>query len=420
MWINFDCLDADKTRTYLERSKSSPISLSLKRKRDLAPCDSFLQIVSHDIRRLKSLSIKVVPEILQDITAQLFLPAPLLENLSIDGSCGYTSDRIPVLTSTIFNGDLSSLRELRLEFALTELPWRNMVNLVSFTLARIPLGGVSIGHLLDFFESAPRLREVELTSATPTSGAQDGRLVSLGCLKRMSIIGSEPPSLLLDHLLIPVGAMLTTQGDFLGPLIEDHLPKSLDNLRNLSGFTKIHLYASEWHPHVRFSGPNGQVTMVPVADRIETIHLVLEALTRFDTSGVERLEIEHGDPSSTGLPYQTLLSMKRLRTLTLSRCRSMHIFIDALRPRARWEDVVCPELEQLVLVPRLGREELDIDCIVTMATARASRGAKLRSVKIVSHDGALKIEALKLEGHVLRVKCGPDVGGANDDSGEES
>ena len=346
------------------------------------------------------------------------------------------SDHIPVLTPAIFNGDLPSLRELRLFSVRTKPPWKNMVNLVSFTLVYMRPGEVLVGHLLDFFESAPCLREVDLIFATPTSSTQDGRLVSLGCLKRMDIIGNGPPSLLLDHLLIPVGATLKTQANFVGPLIEDHLPRSLENLRNLSGFTEIHLYACERHAHVQFSGANGQVTMIPVAGRFKSVRLVLEALTQINTSGAERLEIEYDGPSFAYLPHQTLLPMKRLRTLTLSHCRNLYIFIDALRPRVRAEDVIfpeledviypelgdviCPELEELVLVPCLGGEELDISRVARMAAARASRGAKLRSIRIVSHDGALKTKALKLKKHVLRVKCGPDVGEASDDSGEEN
>ena len=62
-----------------------------------------------------------------------------------------------------------------------------MTNLTSFILDNMPLGGVSVGQFLDFFESAPCLREIQLISATPTSGAQDGRLVSLACLMELSL-----------------------------------------------------------------------------------------------------------------------------------------------------------------------------------------------------------------------------------------
>ena len=277
-----------------------------------------------------------------------------------------------------------------------------MVNLVSFTLTNILLGDLSVGHLLDFFESVPRLREVELASATPTSGAQDGRLVSLGCLERMSIIGRKPPFLLLEHLLIPVGATLTIGADLRSPTIEDHLLKSLDNLKNLPGFTGIYLYFCRWHPRIEFSGPNRNVIIFPAYLGLPTTQSILESLALFDTSKVERLEIENGQSSARDLPYQTLLPMKRLRTLTLSRCQNIHIFTDALQPRAGSEDVVCPELEKLVLVPRSDLEAKDV---IGMAVARELRRVKLKSVRIATHDKVEEADVLELKKHVLQVEC---------------
>ena len=49
-----------------------------------------------------------------------------------------------------------------------------MVNLASFSLLHTPPGDVTVRRLLDFFESAPCLRKVRLSFATPTSGAQSG------------------------------------------------------------------------------------------------------------------------------------------------------------------------------------------------------------------------------------------------------
>jgi len=129
----------------------------------------------------------------------------------------------------------------------TELPWRNMINLTRFTLWQTPLGGVSIGQLLDFLESTPHLKKVR--SATPTSGAQGGRLVSSASLEGVSIQGDEPRSLLLHHLLIPVGAKLSIWVGSFGPRLEGHLPRSLDNFRNLSNLTKISLDFTE--PYIR-------------------------------------------------------------------------------------------------------------------------------------------------------------------------
>ena len=120
------------------------------------------------------LDVKGPREDIQAITPHLSHPAPLLEDPSIRGYKDIPHF-YPALPLTLFNGDLSSLRVLCLELVRTELPWRNMVNLTSFTL----VGAVSIRRLLDFFGSVPYLKEVKICSETPTTGAQNGRLVSL-------------------------------------------------------------------------------------------------------------------------------------------------------------------------------------------------------------------------------------------------
>ena len=59
--------------------------------------------------------------------------------------------------------------------------------------------------------------------------------------------------------------------------------------------------------------------------------------------------------------------------------------------------------------------------VVEMAAARASRGVKLKSVRIVGDDKVAETEAfaLELKEYVLRVEFGSDVGGIGDDSDEE-
>ena len=423
-WTDFDCEDADKTRVYLERSKSSPIDLRLERVEGLSPHDPFFQVISHTIPRLRSLAIHGTPANLQDIVSQLSRPAPLLRSLAIEVDCGCSPQRGPAITTTLFDGDLSSLRELRLKCVTTSLPWRNMANLMSFTLGYTLVGDFPIKHLLDFFESAPCLRKIQLHNAVPTSDAQNGRLVSLEYLKRMDIVGGGPSSLLLDHLLIPVGARLTTQVGPLslpaeGSLVNGHLPRSLGNLRNFSDSTTIHLYLEEFRPRIRFSGPNGQVTMVPTPPRTNTTHRAYESLARFDTSKIEQLTIVGGDlyDDHGGCTFhRALLPMKGLRTLMISQCKNISASIRNILA----DDVICPKLEELILDPRVHREKFDIQVVISIAATRASDGRKLKSVKIVSRDKSVLSSALKLEQYVSHVEC--DLGVAavcdNDDGSD--
>jgi hypothetical protein len=407
LWTNLDCVGKARTRVYLERSKSLPLNLSLRTEHSLPPYHPFFEIIPHAVGRLKSLSIEAAPDDLEDITAHLSRPAPLLEKLSIRSSYDYEY-RNPVLTPTLFNGDLSLLRALELGSVRTELPWRNMVNLTSLKLFRTLLGGASFREFLDFLGSAPYLREVDLHSATPTPGAQNGRLVSLPCLESMEITGYDDsaPSL-LDHLLIPVGTRLDMVIEPPSPPINDHL-RFLDNLRNFPDFSDIDLHITKRYTRIQFSGPNGQVGVIPRSSRVDKTCLVVEFLDHFDMSKVERLEIYCRDSPSSDPPYRALLPMERLRTLTLYHCASPHTFIHALHPTMSSSGtVVCPELEELVVV--LDNGMLDMKSVIGTAAARALRGAKLKSVKIIGQDQPARADVLELERHVLHAEFGDDV-----------
>ena len=385
--------------------------------------DPLFQVIPHATSRLKSLSVETTPESIDDITTHLFRPAPLLEDLSI--YCGYEFEPWdnPVLATSLFGGNLSSLHHLRLQYIRTALPWRNMVNLTSFTLGFTPPEEVSIGQLLDFFESAPRLKRVDLEFATPTTGAQDGRLVSLERLEWMNISGDEPCSLLLDHLTIPVGAVLGIWPSSFGSRLEGRFPQSLNNLRNLSNFTKVDLTLYHLYPEIKFTGPNGRVFVArschQTNSRTNYTPPTFEYLAQIDASGAEQLEIHHGNPPSRDLPHRALLRMNGLRTLKLSRCKSLHFFIHALHPdTSPSSPVVCPNLEKLVLVLRASREVFDIGGLINMAAARELGGAKLRTVGISGgRDKLNPDDVLELKKHVLHVEYDP---GTVVDSDEET
>ena len=404
LWSDFDCLDEEKTQVYFERSRSSPINLSLDLRHDISPWNSFIQIIPHATGRLKSLFVKGESEDVEVVTSRLSHPAPLLEHLSIN-SDSPLAHHYPVLPSTLFNGDLSSLRVLRLESVHTGLPWRNMANLTSFTLSHTP-EEIPVGRLLDFFESAPHLETIGLYFATPITGTQNGRVVSLECLKRMYIKDDNPPSALLNHLLIPVGAKLEIEAELLGSLIGEHLPRSLNNLKNFSNFTTIRLHGTD----MEFSGPNGQVEIAFRTSRDDPTELTLESLAELDTSKTERLEIEDGYLRSGEPLYQALLPMKDLRTLTLSGCMYPDILIRALQPPTSSSEVmVCPKLEVFVLVLYpfyFGLEPSEMTSIIEMAAARASRGGKLKTVRIFCRHGTADPDLSELRKHVWNVEYG--------------
>ena len=373
--------------------------------------DPFIQIAPHVIERLNSLTIEGSQWNLKGIIAHLGRPAPLLQYLSIVGSYEGGPEHKPMLARSDFGGDLSSLRRLCLEYVHTELPWRNMVNLTSFRLVRtLPL---SVGQILDFLESAPHLRKVEIHSEIQTSGTQNGRLASLARLKRMVITGGES-SPLLDHMLIPAGARLAAWVELPDDPIEGHPPRFFDNLKNFPGFATINLYGSGMDSDggMQFSGPNGEVTITPTITQADETSFLLESLTQFDTSKTERLKIDLGDSPSSDAPYRALLPMKGLRTLALPQCITPHVFIHAMHPGMNPSGVmVCPRLEELVIEYW---KELGMEDIIGMAAARESRGTRLKLVRIIC---PVEVDVLELKKHVLHVEWCPEADGIDSDSG---
>jgi len=109
LWTRLDCANADKTWVYIERSKFSPLELSLYGYGDRVCLEAaFLWVVLH-ISRLRSLSIYGESILLENLTPHLSCLIPLLSKLTIS-NCDY----FPVLSTMLFHSNLSSLRSLNL------------------------------------------------------------------------------------------------------------------------------------------------------------------------------------------------------------------------------------------------------------------------------------------------------------------
>ena len=408
LWSYLDCSNIDKTRTYIERSKAAPLEICVKAFRKyFYTKEAFLLAVPH-IGRLKYLSI--FARNLPSIIHYFFCRAPLLEELNIK-LCGH---RVPILSDTFLDGNLPSLRDLRLTGVVTRLPWKNLSNLTTFYLCDIPEDQVSIAQLLDFFENAP-LHTIKLKHSIPNSSdASPGRIVSLSSLKTLAITGQPAHSTLLDHLSIPTGASLVLESNFSGdtsPFL-DHLPEPSENIKTLSRITTINLLLSVARKFLRLGGPNGETRIYSHRTSYWGIpsfvvdSQILRSLDRSILSTTKWLAISRSElPVHTNerQVFRTLSSMNDLRTLTLTRCVNLP-FIFALNPDQSSSNlVICPKLEDLLLyVLRL--DVSNITDISSMAKERAVRGAKLSSITIVGvSELAPGVGVFKLREHVERV-----------------
>ena len=329
--------------------------------------DAFLLVVPH-LSRLKSLSLSGSSDNLLQLTKHFGSPAPLLEKLKITSARAETL----VIQGAIFDGYLSSLRELRLSRVITNLAWGNLSNLRTFDLRQVAGDKISVTRLLDLFECAPLLRKIHLRDAFPNSSdAPPGRVVLL--------------------------------------------PKTLETLENVSSITSINL---SFDPGIflRVDGPSRSHYTFghwhgggPSPSIVDT--RVLQSLTLFRLSAVERLSITEysaAPPKKTekSSVYQTLLLMNDLRTLTLTNCLNLP-FVFALNPNLNpSRTVACPKLEELVLY--IMNKDKDWSCInelLEAAKERASSGSKLPAITIVCPEEFIPAkQVLKLKDYVSCVE----------------
>ena len=412
LWTYLDCKNPNKTGTYIQRSRGSPLEVSLvARGPTPLPKDALLLVLQH-ISRFKALTLYGTSLTIPNLVKHFNSPAPLLEKLDIR----VLSLESAAVKGTIFGGNLSSLRELRLWGVLTNLPWKNMSNLTILDFHGGSGDNISATQLLDFFEHAPLLRDIRLVDTLPdSSNVPAERAVSLLHLVLLKISAEPVHSILLNHLHIPTGALVTMEFEFDGersPIL-DYLPGSLDNLKNISHVTSINL-AFDSGVAMRVNGPSGGLYMIsawggsgnppPMLD-----HHILRSLNKLPTSTTERLVVTqyyasaHPKTEDSGA-YQVLLPMNDLRALTLTDCNNTS-FLHALNPsRNTSNTVACPKLEELTLNIPGQRDESRMYGLLEMTMERASRGAKLSSILICQRESLSAKELSDLRSYACHVE----------------
>ena len=412
LWTYLDCKNVEKTRVYIERSKSSLLEVHLREECSPFLYDAFLLTVPY-LGRLKSLYLSGSSANLVKIANTYFhSPAPFLEQLYMR----YSLPNRYAVEAPFFDGNLPSLRVLRLNGVFTNLPWENLANLTTFDFHNGPDNGISTAQLLDFFECAPLLSNISLFHVSPTaSDTSLDQVVPLPSLKRLGITTHPVHSTLLKHLSIPSGASLALHSSFSDEAspIPDHLLKTFENLSSLSHITSIGIWCSRG-VGLQFHGPCGglyvgsnwlgAVTSLPMIQ-----NQALHSLNHFRISATEKLTItEYKNTLSPEIqkspPYQTLLLMDALHTLVLVECHNIP-FVSALDPRKSPSGaLVCPKLEELVL--HVKKEKwFCINELLEMVKERDSMGARLSTITIISwHEFVPTGKVLELRNHVPHVE----------------
>ena len=410
LWSHLDCRNIDKTRAYIDRSKATPLEIYLGDYPGKPYTKEAFLLAAPHIGRLRNLTI--FTEDIPDVINYFFCRTPLLEELSVT----VFSPPVLTLSSAFLDGDLSSLRKLSLRGVITHLPCKNMPNLTTFALSSFPKDQITVTQLLNFFESAPLLHTIKFEYSIPeSSDASPGRVVSLPCLKELTINAYPAHSILLNHLSIPSGASLILGCGFGSDtsLIPDYLPKPSENIKPLSRVTTINLLFDVKYKCLRLDGSDGETYVRGRAlDEGTPSHVVnCRILRSLDQSilsttkwlAISKLILLQPVRVDESRIFHTLRSTNNLRALVLTECHSRP-FVLALNPNQNLSNlVVCPKLEDLALC--IGDWiSFPTEDVFSMAEARALRGKKLSSITIIAtHDVVPGREVLKLREHVGRM-----------------
>ena len=159
-----------------------------------------------------------------------------------------------------------------------------------------------------------------------------------------------------------------------------------------------------------------------ITPRSDTTCVPVNILIRLGTSKTERLEVyDDGHPSRD--PLYKIPSMKNLCSPPPpgSHWQNACALVHALNPNTILPNVlVCPRLEELILVLRDNGMESYPECVIEMARTRTSRGAKLGTIRIVGgRNKRDPRDELKLREYVLHLKYDPEADGVSGDSDEE-
>ena len=309
LWTRLDCTSVAKTKTHIERSKASPLEIFLGWSNVSYQKEALILTATH-VGRLRTLSTFGDATWVLTVLAEHFsCPVPLLEKINIHRAYG----RAPVLPDKLFNGDLSSLRELRLAGGIMPRPWRGLSNLTPFKLCYVRGDRILVTQLLDFFESVPHLRYIHFCDSIPnSSNAPAKRVVSLPHLKNLCIIAQPAHSVFLNHLSIPTGASLHLEFTFSGKKspIPSYLPKSLGNFHNLSHITATNLRFGPKRRSVRLNGSSGELLVrgrwAPGGGRPcdGTSQFLLSILNQFDISRSQWVTITQCHQQDTPAPVE--------------------------------------------------------------------------------------------------------------------
>ena len=408
LWTNFCCKDFARTRAFIERSKSAPVHVRLSS--EFCP-QSFSALIPHT-KRFESLKMEILAsELFGQWIPNLKKPAPLLEQLivAVEDTL-YTDDDKEAPFPLLFNGELSRLKRLTLEYVSPHPTWFNISNLTTFHLVHTGSHGGSSSELLRFFERNSSLEEVSITYHGPfVDNAPSHHIVDLPRLRKLRLGDCPSKPGMLHHLALPPGIEVTLKPYIPSPVfgIAADLPLRLQNSPNLlTGIDRIS-FAEGSQTSAHFAGPHGTLYIrapcVAGGDSYNHHDLATRCIYTFeplDVSGVTEFLIENYSPMrrnslesvQDSSLHHCLRSLPKLRTLILVSCANATHF-QALQmpdPNEDGYSIVCPSLNHLFIDvshsrhPEMAFPHFPFLDLLSLVETRASLGTPLERITLKS------------------------------------
>ena len=264
LWTSFQFKsspDLDRTFTYLERSKSTPIDvrISLRSPKDL----EVLKHLAPHIARTRSFVIDGIRLDDHAISPLFCNPVPSLQHLEIEiDSC----ERPIRLPDDFLGQQASSLRIAKLSgiCPTSKLPFP-LPNLTEFELS--PRGALRMSALFQFFSGSPLLQKIDIdTSPGVLEDVPPDQVISLESVVELDFT-SGPAGLILPHLRFPRLKRLgmSFSGEMTPPKMTDLLP--FDGRLIITGITKMLYYPAGCAYRVELSGKGVDISLVLTTGR---------------------------------------------------------------------------------------------------------------------------------------------------------
>jgi hypothetical protein len=323
LWSDIDLDWIDRVPVFLRRSKEAPVNMKITRR----PKEIHRSTLRTCSSRIHSLDISSQAVGHQLLTHFPNTPAPLMRDLRVTRD--YYSPRYLQLPSTLFTGNLPSLRVLVLVNISSDFTHLTLPNLTSFLLLDVtdPNANLTLSNLLNFLERSPLLQTAFFGYHSRYDDAvAPERIVTLHHLEHIRIKGEPLTPIdasrgLLAHLSLPSVEKLKLSVKIPGPdtdIVARAIPPHRDPIHCTESLGRILFqHKSDSQCTVTFFGMHGSFCIRANWER-DYGDFAARAVYSFgslDVSGVSTLVTNYRGPDRHFT--RALRSLENLRSLVV-------------------------------------------------------------------------------------------------------